>query len=128
MVRAVAGVFLIAHGLVHLLYLLPRPENDPTYPFVPETRWFSGAVGLEAGAAKTTAAALSIGVALVFLISGIAVFANADIWAAAAAVGSLLSLTLLVLFYHPWLSIGVVIDIAILADVWFAHAPSSLFE
>jgi hypothetical protein len=128
MVRAVAGVFLIAHGLVHLLYLLPRPENDPTYPFVPETRWFSGAVGLEAGAAKTIAAALSIGVALVFLISGIAVFASADIWAAAAAVGSLLSLTLLVLFYHPWLSIGVVIDIAILADVWLAHAPASLFE
>ena len=39
MVRTVVGLLLIAHGLVHLLYLMPRPEDDQSYPFVPETRW-----------------------------------------------------------------------------------------
>lgn len=47
MLRIVVGLFLITHGLVHLLYLAPRPEDDPSYPFVPESRWFARAVGLE---------------------------------------------------------------------------------
>jgi hypothetical protein len=64
----------------------------------------------------------------VLLVSGIALFADADIWKAAAATGSLLSLALLLLFFHPWLTIGIAVDVAILTDVWFAQLPSSLFD
>jgi hypothetical protein len=127
-VRTVVGLFLIAHGLVHLLYLMPRPEDDQSYPFVPETRWSARLVGLEPSTAKMFAAGLAVAVAVVLLSSGIALFADADIWKAAAATGALLSLGLLLLFFHPWLTIGIAIDLAILTDVWFAHLPSSLFD
>jgi hypothetical protein len=128
MVRTVVGLLLIAHGLVHLLYLMPRPEDDPSYPFVPETRWSAKLVGLEPSTAKIVAVSLAVAVAVVLLLSGIALFADADIWKVAAATGSLLSLALLLLFFHPWLTIGIAIDAAILTDVWFAHLPSSLFD
>ena len=128
MVRTVVGLLLIAHGLVHLLYLMPRPEDDPSYPFVPETRWSAKVVGLEPSIAKIVAASLAVAVAVVLLVSGIALFADVDIWKVAAATGSLLSLALLLLFFHPWLTIGIAIDVAILTDVWFAHLPASLFD
>jgi hypothetical protein len=127
MVRSVVALLLIAHGLVHLLYLLPRPEDDPSYPFVPETRWSAKLVGLQPSTAKMVAVTLAVAVAAVLLVSGIALFADVDIWTVAAATGALLSLALLLLFFHPWLTIGIAIDVAILTDVWFAHLPSSLF-
>ena len=128
--RTVVGLLLIAHGLVHLMYLMPRPEDDPSYPFVPETRWSAKLVGLEPSTARMVAVSLAVAVAVVLLVSGIALFADADIWKAAAAAGSLLSLALLLLllFFHPWLTIGIAVDVAILTDVWFAQLPSSLFD
>ena len=128
MVRTIVGLLLIAHGLVHLLYLMPRPEDDPSYPFVPETRWSAKLVGLEPSTAKIVAVSLAVAVAVALLVSGIALFVDADIWKVAAATGSLLSLALLLLFFHPWLTIGIAIDVAILIGVWFAHLPSSLFD
>lgn len=126
--RTVVGLLLIAHGLVHLMYLMPRPEDDQSYPFVPETRWSAKLVGLGPSTAKMIAVCLAVAVAVVLLVSGIALFADADIWKAAAATGSLLSLALLLLFFHPWLTIGIAVDVAILTDVWFAQLPSSLFD
>jgi len=128
MVRIVAGLFLIAHGLVHLLYLAPRPEGDPNYPFVPEGRWFSRAVGLQPSAAKAIAGTLAISCAVAFVISGIALLANAELWESAAVVGSVISLVLMLLFFHPWLLLGIAIDTAIVASVVSWHVPASLFE
>lgn len=110
------------------MYLMPRPEDDQSYPFVPETRWSAKLVGLGPSTAKMIAVCLAVAVAVVLLVSGIALFADADIWKAAAATGSLLSLALLLLFFHPWLTIGIAVDVAILTDVWFAQLPSSLFD
>jgi hypothetical protein len=44
-----------------------------------------------------------------------------------AVVGSAVSLVLMLLFFHPWLAIGVAIDVAIVASIWSWHAPASLF-
>jgi hypothetical protein len=41
--------------------------------------------------------------------------------------GAVVSLVLMVLFFHRWLSFGIAIDVAILASVW-AQVPASLFE
>jgi len=43
-------------------------------------------------------------------------------------VGSVASLALLVLNSHPWLVLGVAIDIAIVWSVLSAHVPATLFE
>jgi hypothetical protein len=128
MVRFVIGLFLIAHGLVHLLYLAPRPKDDPSYPFVPEDRWLPRLLGLEPGTAKAIAAALAVATAIVFLVAGIAVIADATIAGPAAIVGAGLSLVLLLAFFHPWLSIGVAIDVAIIVTVVWLQVPTSLFD
>jgi uncharacterized membrane protein YphA (DoxX/SURF4 family) len=128
MLRILVGLFLIAHGGVHLMYLGPRPENDPSYPFVPEDRWIARLMGLKPRGAKVVAAALAVACAAVLLVSGIALFADAGLWKPMAAVGSLISLVLLLLLFHPWLMIGVAIDVVIVASVWSWHVPSSLFE
>jgi hypothetical protein len=127
MLRVVAGLFLIAHGLVHLLYVGPRPEDDPNYPFVPEGRWSARALGLGPSAAKAVAGTLAVPCAIAFAISGIALLADAALWEPAAVVGSVISLVLMLLFFHPWLVLGIGIDVAIIASVVSWHVPASLF-
>ena len=128
MVRVIVGLFLIAHGLIHLLYVTPPPKDDPSYPFVPETRWFARAAGLEPGPAKGVARALAIACVALFVIAGIGLLANADLWKAAAVGGSAVSLVLMLLFFHPWLVLGIAIDVAIIGSVLSWHVPASLFE
>lgn len=124
----IAALFLIAHGLVHLLYLAPRPKDDPNYPFVPEERWLPQALGLSPSAAKAVAGALAVVCALAFVVSGIALLANVSLWQGAAVAGSGASLALMLLFLHPWLALGIAIDVLILGSVLSWHVPASLFE
>jgi len=126
--RFAIGLFLIAHGLVHLMYLAPRPEGDASYPFVPEERWLPRVLGIAPGGAKTIAIAASILTALVLAFAGIALLVDATVWEPAAVAGAGLSLALLLAFYHPWLSIGIAIDLAIVASVVWLHVPASLFD
>ena len=128
MIRLVTGLFLIAHGLVHLLYLAPRPETDPNYPFVPEERWLARAIGLQPSTAKAIAGALAVACAIAFVIAGISLLASAEVWEPAAVVASLISLVLMLLFFHPWLMLGIAIDVAIIGSVLSWHIPASIFE
>jgi hypothetical protein len=49
------------------------------------------------------------------------------VWTAGVAVGAIASLALLVLFFHPWLVLGVVIDVVLLWAVLAARwVPDSL--
>ncbi|HSD48817.1 MAG TPA: hypothetical protein VLE71_03200 [Actinomycetota bacterium] len=126
--RVIVGLFLVAHGLVHLLYMVPRREDDPSYPFVPEDRWFARALGLGPSAAKAVAGTLAAACAIAFVISAVALLASADLWEPAAVVGAAISLVLMLLFFHRWLLIGIAIDVMILASVLSLHIPASLFE
>lgn len=126
MVRVIVGLFLVAHGLVHLLYFAPRP-GDPSYPFVAEDRWLAKTLRLQPSVAWAVARTLAVAGAIAFAISGVALLASADLWKAAAVVGSATSLVLMLLFFHPWLVIGIAIDVAILASVPSLHVPPSLF-
>ena len=128
MLRILAGLFLIAHGLVHLLYLGPRPEDDPSYPFVPEDRWLPRAIGLQPSAAKALAGTLAVVCMVALVVSGIALLANAELWQPMAVAGSVVSLVLMLLFFHPWLAFGIAIDVAIIVSVLSWHVPASLFE
>jgi hypothetical protein len=126
-VKLVIGLFLLAHGLVHLLYLAARPPDDPRYPFVPETAWIARVLGMKAPAAKATAGAVAVVVALVLGIAGIALIVGAGLWTTLAVLGAVISLALLAAFYHPWLTLGVAIDLAVIGLVW-AQLPASLFD
>jgi hypothetical protein len=126
-VKLVIGLFLLAHGLVHLLYLAPRPPDDPRYPFVPETAWITRSLGMNAGAAKAAARTGAVVVAAVLGIAGIALIVGAGLWTTMAVLGAVISLALLIAFYDPWLTLGVAIDLAIIGLVW-AQLPASLFD
>jgi hypothetical protein len=125
--RIFVGLFLVAHGLVHLLYLVPAPEGDPSYPFVPESRWIADALSLAPGMAKAFAGTLAVASALAFALAGVALIVDVQLWRTAAAVGAVGSLALMALFFHPWLSIGIAIDLAILADITWWHVPTAAF-
>lgn len=127
MTRILVGLLLIAHGLVHLLYLVPAPQGDPSYPFVPESRWIADALSLAPGTAKASAGTLAVALALALALAGVALIVDVQLWQAAAAVGAVGSLALLALFFHPWLSIGIAIDVAILPDITWWHVPASAF-
>jgi hypothetical protein len=45
---------------------------------------------------------------------GIGLFAHQDWWQAAAIAGAALSLLLLVLFFNPWITVGVAINVAVI--------------
>lgn len=109
--------FLAAHGLLHLSYLTPKPD-DPNYPFDFTRGWFADIVGSTAGAIGATLVTVT---ALAFIVAALAyvgVPGFVDFGKAAAVTGAISSLILLILFWHTWLILGVVIDLVILYGIF----------
>ena len=112
----VSGGFLIAHGLAHLAVYAP-PAADA--PVAPARSWLCGR--------RIRPLALTLGAvaALIFVIAGIGLLAHQDWWQAASVVGASASLVLLALFFHPWLSFGVAINVAIIWVLTQTDWPTS---
>ena len=98
------GLFLVAHGLVHLAIWLPAPKQDA--PFDPGYSWLFGAV-------RRPARALAVAAGALFALAGVLVLAGADAGAALAVAGAAVSLALVLLTFHPWLLGAVAIDVAV---------------
>lgn len=108
LLRIVIGLLLIAHGLVHLLYL-----TDDVPEFSLESSWL-----VPESASRSIALVLIWATIGAFTLLGLAVWGVpglAGIWPALAIVGSLLSLLLLVAFWSWSLVFGVLIDVALIA-------------
>jgi hypothetical protein len=108
LVRIAAGVLLLAHGLVHLLYLaddVPEFSLDRSW-LVPDAARRPLALGLVA----TTIAAFAILALAVWGVPGLSAA-----WPAVTVVACMLSMVLLILFWNTWLVFGIGIDIALLA-------------
>ena len=114
MVRALFGLVLVVHGLIHLTWVAPKPD-DPSYPF----RLSSPAVFKRADP-KVVA---GIGAALVLVSTrhswspGSACGecpGSRQVWRGAAIVGSTLSLLVVATFWHRWLLVGPILDMAII--------------
>jgi hypothetical protein len=114
------ALFLVAHALIHVSFVSPRPAataGGPQWPFDLSHSWALAPVGLEGDATRL------LGVALIALVvTGFAVAAMATLgvlgggaFAPAVVLGSVASLVLLAVFFHPWLTLGLVIDVAL---VW----------
>ena len=103
LLRVVVGVLLVAHGLVHLLYLAPEtPEFSLDDSLLP------------AGARRPVAVALMAATVLAFLLVALAVWqvpGLVGVWPVLTVVAAGLSLLLLVLFWDWHLVLGVVIDV-----------------
>jgi hypothetical protein len=112
LVRALVGILLIAHGLVHMLYLAPE-ANDPRYPFTLRSSWL-----VPEAARRPTASVLIAATATAFVLLALAVWGVPGLsgaWPVPALVASAASLGLLIAFWDTRLLAGVVIDLALVA-------------
>jgi len=67
-----------------------------------------------------------------FVLAGFGVFGVSGlttIWRTVAVFSSCVSLLLLVLFWHPWLIVGILIDVGILITLlWTKWPPENVFQ
>jgi len=111
-IRIVAGLLLVAHGLVHLLYLTPEAE-DKKYPFTLRESWL-----VPETARRPVAIILIAGTIVFFALLGLAVWGVpvlSGAWPALALAAALTSLALLVAFWDLQLITGVIIDLGLIA-------------
>ncbi len=125
MLASVAGVFLVLHGLVHLLYVaLSRRlfQLRPDFHW-PDGSWaFSRLLGNDKAARVATVAYLVATVA--FVVGGAGLLLRLDWWRPAVAAAAVFSAFVIILFWdgtrrrlseQGW--VGVLIDAAILVVV-----------
>ena len=130
--KIIITLFLIAHGLVHTgLASAPNPNDPDAKPgsfFTSISRsWLLPQLGLNEAAVKWMGIILVALATLGFVLAGLGVFGVpglSEIWRTVAVVSAGVSLLLLVLFWHPWLIVGVLIDISILIALLWAKWPS----
>ncbi|MGB5844295.1 MAG: hypothetical protein WBG94_07620 [Anaerolineales bacterium] len=131
--KIIIALFLIAHGLVHAgLAAAPNP-NAPdakagAFFTSPERSWLLPKLGLDASAVQWLGIILVALATLGFVLAGLGVFGVpglTEIWRTVAVISAALSLLLLVLFWHPWLIVGVLIDIGVLVSLLWINWPSA---
>lgn len=108
--RLVGGALLIAHGLVHLLYVA-----DDVDEFGLNDSWL-----IPAASRHSIGIALMLATVAAFALLGLAVWGvpgPANIWPAVAIIASLLSLALMIAFWNWSLLFGVLIDLVVIAVV-----------
>lgn len=112
MMTWLAGLFLIAHGLVHL-GIWCTPFDPAKAPFDPRRSWLAAKLGQE-GRIRGLAVALAVASAAAFLVAGTGVLVGST-WAQAAAItGAIMSLLLTFVYFHRWLSFNLLINAAII--------------
>lgn len=107
LIRVIAGVLLLAHGLVHLLYLA-----DDVPEFTLDNSWL-----VPDSSARPVALALMGATVAAFALLALAVWGVPGLegaWPALAIAASLISLVLLIAFWSWALVFGVLIDVALI--------------
>ena len=130
--RLAVAAFLLVHGAIHAGYISSRPPataGGPAWPFTLDRSWLLAPLGAGPDVARLVGLALFAATMGGFAIAAIAVvgFVPAAFWPAGVSVGAIASLALLLLFFHPWLLLGVAIDLVLLWAVLIADwAPEGV--
>jgi hypothetical protein len=121
----VSGIFIILHGLVHLLYF---GQSRRIFELQPGMTWPDGSWALSKlvgdEATRSLASALCILTAIVLIAGGIGLFAKWSLWRPIVISGSVLSTIAYLLLWDGKLKgldnqggIGILISLAILASL-----------
>lgn len=111
-ITILVGILLIAHGLIHLLYVTPPPD-DPAFPFTLRRSWL-----LPPPARRPAGIALIGATVAAFALVALAVWdlpGLREVWPALTIVAAAVSLVTLITFWNARLILGVVIDLALIA-------------
>lgn len=122
--RWLFAALLVAHGLVHLLFLVPSPaagaEGGQTalgWPFDLDRSWAVVRLGLDAGVVRAAALVLIAVTIGAFALAGLAtagILVPSAGWAPLVVVGSIASLGLLAIAFNPQLVLGIGLDVVLL--------------
>jgi hypothetical protein len=120
--RLVLAAFLLGHAAVHAAYLSPRPAatvGGPTWPFDLTHSWVLSPLGVSSEALRILGIALFALTLASFALAAIAAvgFLPVGVWGWSTVIGAAASLAMLIVFFHPWLAVGVAIDLLALWTV-----------
>jgi hypothetical protein len=126
LLRLLLAAFVFAHGAIHISYLTPRPPataSGPSWPFALDRSWVLSPLGVAPDAMRLLGIALAVVTLAAFTLAAASVlgFVSQALWTAAVGLGAASSISLLVLFFHPWLVLGMAIDLALLAAALVAR-------
>lgn len=129
--RLIFGSFLIAHGLIHIMWFIPEPDNPggPPWPFGLEDSWLLNAVGVPGGLVRGLSITLAILSVVGFVAAGLGVLGVpglASLWSVLTVIAAVVSLVLVLLFWHLYFIVGLALDIAFLATTVGGWWPSTL--
>ena len=131
MLKIALAIFIITHGLVHaILAIAPNPADPNAKPgaffTAPDRSWLLPQFGLNAATMQWIGIILVGLSTLGFILAGLGIFGIAGlsaIWRTVAIFSAILSLLLLITFWHPWLPVGVLIDIVTLVALLVVNWP-----
>jgi hypothetical protein len=126
MIAALVAVFLIAHGFTHLgVWATPQlPGRKASY--APTHSWVLATVRVAEYPARAVAVSLASVTTILYVIAGMAVAMDSGRWAIAAVAAAASGLVLKAIWFHPWLIVGVLLDVGVIlavAQEW----PGSLY-
>ncbi len=120
--------FLVAHGLIHLMFLAPAPtpaEGAAEWPFDMAGSWLVTGPGMDFNLVRIVGYALMGAVVVAFALAGLAtvgIVVPSEAWRPLVAVSAVVSIVLLAVFFSPHLVLGLGIDAVLLgvvvAAVW----------
>ncbi len=124
--KLILAAFLVVHGLIHAGFLSPRPPataGGPAWPFALDRSWLMTPIGVPPEHARLMGVALVVVTLAAYTIAGAALVGliPSGLWPATIGLGSVASIALLGLYFHPWLVLGIVIDVALLVVVVFGN-------
>jgi hypothetical protein len=109
--------FLIAHGVVHLVMWVPKPEAGKEAPFDASYSWLLGSQ-------KGLAATVALATAAILIVAGFGLWAHTDWWRAAAVVGLAASFGLMVVYFTPWFLFIEGVNAALFVSIVWLSWPS----
>jgi hypothetical protein len=114
--KLLLGFLFAAHGVIHLGYVTPAPA-DPNYPFSLDKSWLQTGLGLSASSVHALGILLAVITVAGYTLAGLSaagIIVPHLWWQGLTVIATVSSLLLLLFFWHNWLILGVMIDIALL--------------
>ena len=114
------GALLIGHALVHASYLTPAPPRTaggPEWPFEMARSWLVTGAGLDPALVRTLGTVLVVTTIALLVAAGLSTvgwLVPSEWWSVLVVGGAAASALTLATFFHPWILLGLAIDLALL--------------